>query len=260
MNLALYSAATGMQAQQLNLNNIANNISNVNTPGYKRQKVEFQDILYQTPEAAGGDTGSGSYVPVGIEMGNGTKVSATGRVYTQGELTQTDAPLDLAIEGAGFFEIEKPDGTTAFTRDGSFKLNSDGEVVTSDGYRVLSGFQTIPTDSTGVYVSSNGYVTVETPSADQTFRLELTRFANPAGLKSLGSNLFEETLASGSAEVGNPDEAGFGGINQGYLELSNVNIVEEMVNMIVAQRSYEINSKSIQTADEMLSRVNQLKR
>ncbi len=260
MNLSLYSAATGMEAQQLNLNNISNNIANVNTTGFKRSKIEFQDLLYQNPKPQGGDVGAGNTVPTGIELGNGTKVVATSKVFTQGQMTQTGERLDLAIEGGGFLEVTKPDGTSAYTRDGALKVSSDGRVTTSDGLPLASGFQTFPINITGVFMASTGEVTVQTPNGDQNFRIQLTRFANPSGLKSLGGNLYNETEASGNPETGNPGEDGFGAIRQGFLEMSNVNVVEEMINMIIAQRAYEINSKSIQTSDEMLSRINQLKR
>lgn len=261
MNLSLYSAATGMEAQQLNLNTIANNLANVNTPGFKRSKIEFQDLLYQKPtRASGTDSGGGNLVPTGTEVGNGTRVSATAKVFTQGELTNTGEKLDLAIQGDGFFEVQKPDGTIAYTRDGSFKTNAQGTVVTSDGLPVLSGFQTIPTGATAVTIAEDGQVTVQTSSGTTTFRLNLTRFANPAGLQSLGGNLYAETPASGSPEVGQPAEQGMGSIMQGYIEGSNVSIVEEMVNLIVAQRAYEINSKSVQASDEMLQNVAQMKR
>lgn len=261
MNLSLYSAATGMESQQLNLNTIANNLANVNTPGFKRSKIEFQDLLYQKPtRASGTDSGGGNIVPTGVEVGNGTRVSATAKVFTQGQLTNTGQQLDLAIQGDGFFEVQKPDGTVAFTRDGSFKTNAQGQVVTTDGLPVLSGFQPIPSNATAVSIAENGQVTVQTPSGSNTFRLTLTHFANPAGLQSLGGNLYSETAASGTPEVGQPSEQGLGSIMQGYIEGSNVNIVEEMVNLIVAQRAYEINSKSIQASDEMLQNVAQMKR
>ncbi len=260
MNLSLYSAATGMEAQQLNLNNIANNIANVNTTGFKRSKIEFQDLLYQNPKPQGGDAGAGNTVPTGIELGNGSKVVATSKVFTQGQMTQTGEKLDVAIEGAGFFEVQRTDGTTAYTRDGALKVGPDGRVTTSDGLPLLSGFQTLPINTTGVFIASTGEITVQTASGDQTFRVQLTRFPNPSGLKSLGGNLYDETEASGTPETGNPGENGLGAIRQGFLEMSNVNVVEEMINMIIAQRAYEINSKSIQTSDEMLSRINQLKR
>ncbi len=260
MNLSLYSAATGMEAQQLNLNTIANNLANVNTPGFKRSKIEFQDLLYQKPRSSGTDSGGGNLVPTGVEVGNGTRVAATSKEFTQGQLTQTGSKLDLAIQGDGFFEVQKPDGTVAFTRDGSFKLNAQGQVVTIDGLPVLSGFQTIPTGASAINIAEDGQVTVQSPSGNTTFRLSLSRFANPAGLRSLGSNLYEETAASGTPEQGQPSENGFGHTIQGYVEASNVNIVEEMVALITAQRAYEVNSKSIQASDEMLQNVANMKR
>ena len=260
MNLSLYSAATGMEAQQLNLNTIANNLANVNTTGFKRSKIEFQDLLYQKPRSAGAEAAGGNVIPTDIEIGNGSRVAATSKAFTQGQVTQTGKELDIAIQGDGFFEVQRPDGTTAYTRDGSFKLNASGQVVTSDGLPVLSGFQAVPTGTTSISIAETGEVTVEGASGSQTYRISLTRFANPAGLKSLGGNLYEETNASGTPEQGNPGEQGFGQVLQRYLEGSNVNIVEEMVNLIVAQRAYEINSKSIQTSDEMLQNVAQMKR
>ncbi|HEX9785066.1 MAG TPA: flagellar basal-body rod protein FlgG [Opitutaceae bacterium] len=260
MNLALYSAASGMEAQQINLNTISNNIANVNTAGFKKSKTEFKDLFYQATRAAGTEAGAGNLVPTSVEIGNGSQVVSTSKVFTQGQLTQTGGELDLAIEGEGFFEIERPDGTSAFTRDGSFKVGSDGRVMTSEGLPVLSGFQAIPAGTTSTGVSSTGEVTLTTPNGTQNFRLQVTRFQNPSGLQSLGGNLFAETPGSGVPEIGNPSEAGFGTLRQGFLETSNVNVVEEMVNMILAQRAYEINSKSIQTSDEMLQRISQLKR
>ncbi len=260
MNLSLYSAATGMEAQQLNLNTIANNLANVNTPGFKRSKVEFQDLLYQNPRASGADSGGGNLVPTGVEVGNGSRVASTSKVFTQGQLTNTGEKLDIAIQGEGFYEIQRPDGTRAYTRDGSFKLNAQGQVVTTDGLPVLSGFQPIPQGTTSVSVGQQGEVTVQSPNGTQTFTLQLARFANPAGLRSLGGNLYEETAASGTPELGKPGEQGFGQTIQGYIENSNVNIVEEMVNLIIAQRAYEINSKSVQASDEMLQNVNNMKR
>lgn len=260
MNLSLYSAATGMEAQQLNLNTIANNLANVNTPGFKRSKIEFQDLLYQSPRASGSDSGGGNLVPTGVEVGNGSRVAATSKVFTQGQLTNTGEKLDVAIEGDGFFEVQRPDGTRAYTRDGSFKLNAQGQVVTVDGLPVLSGFQPIPAGATSVNIAQDGSVTVQSGTGTTTFNLTLTRFANPSGLRSLGGNLYEETAASGTPENGKPGEQGFGNTVQGYIENSNVNIVEEMVNLIVAQRAYEINSKSVQTSDEMLQNVANMKR
>lgn len=260
MNLSLYSAATGMEAQQLNLNSIANNLANVSTPGFKRSTIEFQDLLYQKPRTAGAENGGGDLVPTGIEVGNGSRVAATTKVFTQGQLTNTGERLDLALQGDGFFEVQRPDGTTAYTRDGSFKLNASGQVVTTDGRPVLSGFQNVPTGTVSISISENGEVSYQSPGGSQTFRLTLTRFANPAGLESLGGNLYAESNSSGTPETGQPGEQGFANVMQGYKENSNVNIVEEMVNMIIAQRAYEVNSKSIQASDEMLQNVNQLKR
>jgi flagellar basal-body rod protein FlgG len=260
MNLSLYSAATGMEAQQLNLNTIANNLANVNTPGFKRSKIEFQDLLYQNPRASGSDGGGGNLIPTGVEVGNGARVAATSKVFTQGQLTNTGEKLDIAIQGDGFYEIQRPDGTRAYTRDGSFKLNAQGQVVTADGLPVLSGFQSIPQGTTSISVSQDGQVTLQGANGTSSFSLTLTRFANAAGLQSLGGNLYAETPASGTPEAGKPGEQGFGQTIQGYIENSNVNIVEEMVNLITAQRAYEINSKSIQTSDEMLQNVANMKR
>ncbi len=260
MNLSLFSAATGMEAQQLNLNTIANNLANVNTPGFKRSTIEFQDLLYQKPRTAGAEAGGGNLVATGIEMGNGSRVAATSKVFTQGQLTNTGEKLDFALQGDGFFEIQRPDGTSGYTRAGSFNLSADGQVVTTDGLPVLNGFQPVPAGTTGITVAENGEVTYQSADGNQTFRLTLSRFANPSGLESLGGNLYAETDASGIAEAGQPGEQGFGSVIQGYIETSNVNIVEEMVNLIIAQRAYEVNSKSIQTSDEMLQNINQLKR
>ncbi len=260
MNLSLYSAATGMEAQQLNLNTIANNLANVNTPGFKRSTIGFQDLLYQKPRNAGAENGGGNLLPTGIEVGNGSRVASTSKVFTQGQLTNTGERLDLALQGDGFFEVQRPDGSTAYTRDGTFKLNAAGQVVTSEGLPVLSGFQPVPPGTTAINIAENGEVTYQSAGGSQSFRLTLTRFANPAGLQSLGSNLHAATGASGTPETGQPGEEGFASVMQGYVETSNVNIVEEMVALIVAQRAYEVNSKSIQTSDEMLQNINQLKR
>ena len=260
MNLSLYSAATGMEAQQMNLNTIANNLANVNSRGFKRSKIEFQDMLYQKPRSAGAQVGGGNQLPTGIEVGNGTRVVATSKVFSQGQLTATSEKFDFAIQGDGFFEVQRPDGTIGYTRDASFKVNANGQIVTSDGLPVLSGFQVIPPGTTAVTVAENGEVTLKSDAGQQTFRLTLTRFANPSGLESMGANLYRETTASGTPETGAPNEQGFGSIQQGFVEASNVNIVEEMVNMILAQRAYELNSKAIQSSDDMLRNVNELKR
>jgi len=260
MNLSLYSAATGMEAQQLNLNTISNNIANVNTTGFKKSKVEFQDLLYQNVSSAGGQTATGNIVPTSVSVGNGVKVSSTSKVFTQGQLTQTGEEMDIAIEGEGFLQVDYPDGNIVFTRDGALKISSTGEIVTSQGMP-LTGLGTVPTEAVSVYVATDGQITYSlSDGTTQTgTRIQLARFANPGGLKSIGGNLFQETEASGTAETGSPDENGYGKIRQNYLEMSNVNVVQEMVNMIVAQRAYEINSKAIQTSDDMLSQINQLK-
>jgi flagellar basal-body rod protein FlgG len=260
MNLSLYSAASGMESQQLNLNVIANNLANVNTSGFKRSKIDFQDLLYQKPRNSGAETGGGNIVPTGVEVGNGARVAATSKVFTQGQLNATGEKLDVAIQGDGFFEVQRADGTIAYTRDGSFKLSPTGQVVTNDGLPILNGFQPVPPGTTSISIADTGEVTFEGPGGNQTFRMTLTRFANASGLRSLGGNLYEETTASGTPEQGSPGENGFGTVLQGYTEGSNVNVVEEMVNLIVAQRAYEINSKSIQTSDEMLQNIANLKR
>jgi flagellar basal-body rod protein FlgG len=259
MNLSLYSAATGMEAQEMTLNTIANNLANVNTPGFKRSRIEFQDLLYSKPRAAGADAGNGSTVPTGVELGNGSRAAATAKVFTQGQLTSTGQQLDLAIQGDGFFAIQKPDGTLGYTRDGSFKVSAQGQVVTADGMVVLSGFQAIPQGTTQISVDSGGDVTLQGPNGTSTFTLTLSRFTNPAGLDSSGGNLYAETVASGAPTTGQPGQQGFGSIVQGYLEGSNVSVVTEMVNMIVAQRAYEINSKAVQASDQMLQNANQLR-
>lgn len=250
-----------MEAQQVNLNTIANNIANVNTTGFKRSKVEFQDLLYQNQREAGGETGGGNAVPTGVAMGNGVKVVSTSKVFTQGQLTETGEQMDVAIKGEGFLQVNNTDGTIVYTRDGALKLSPTGEIVTSDG-KILTGLGTVPPESVGVYIAPGGQMTFTMADGrtQQGPQIQLARFSNPGGLKALGGNLYQATEASGQPEVGAPDENGYGSIQQGYLEMSNVNVVQEMVNMIVAQRAYEINSKAIQSSDQMLSVINQLKR
>ncbi|MDP0499592.1 MAG: flagellar basal-body rod protein FlgG [Verrucomicrobiota bacterium JB022] len=260
MNLSLYASATGMEAQQLNLNNIANNIANVNSTGYKRSKVEFQDLLYQSQAPKGGDVGGGGTAPTGIEVGNGSRAVSTTKVFSQGQLTQTDNQWDVAIDGEGFFQLTRADGSTVYTRDGSLKVDPTGQIVNNNGL-VYTGLGAVPANVTGVFVAPTGEVSFETPNGIVPGPvIQMTRFSNPNGLKSLGGNLYEETQGSGAPVVGNAGTDGFGVLRQNYLEMSNVNVVEEMVNMIVAQRAYEINSKAIQTSDEMMATVNQLKR
>lgn len=259
---AMRTAATGMVAQQMNVDNIANNLANVNTTGYKKSSIEFQDVLYQNYRRAGTATAIGSEVPTGLSIGYGTRVSATVRQFTEGNLTPTGNPLDLAIDGDGFFQVTRPDGTLAYTRDGAFKISGEGQIVTSDGY-FLEPQISIPEDATAVSVGQDG--TVEVLVAGQTDpqqvgQIELARFVNPAGLNAIGRNLMIPTRASGDPITDIPSQGGLGQLDQGYLEMSNVEVVDEMVNMIVAQRSYEMNSKAIQTADDMAGIANNIKR
>jgi flagellar basal-body rod protein FlgG len=257
---ALYSAAAGMESQQMNLDVISNNLANVNTTGYKMSKLQFQDLLYQTIRAAGSDQGAGNQLPESLQIGQGSMPVSTERIFTQGELTQTGGNLDVAIQGNGFFEVQMPDGTLAYTRDGSFKSNSQGIIVTSDGYPVQGGFQPVPAGTTNITISASGQVTYTTASGTTNSQIQLARFNNPGGLDALGHNLYKETTASGTAELGDPSQNGFGGLQQGYLEGSNVSVVQEMVNLILAQRAYEVNSKAVQAADEMMQQSNNLQR
>lgn len=260
MNLSLYTSSTGMEAQQTMLNTISNNLANSNTTGFKRAKVEFQDMLYQSQRDAGSETGSGNNLPVGIEVGNGTQVVSTGRIFTQGTVKQTGEQFDIALDGNGFLEVELPDGSTGYTRDGGLKVGSDGTILTSNGDPLLSNFQAVPDGAEAVSISPDGNVTIRTDEGSTTFQIRIARFTNPSGLRSVGSNIYRETEASGQAETGVPGQDGFARVLQGHLETSNVNVVEEMVNMITTQRAYEINSKAIQTSDQMLSTIAQLKR
>jgi flagellar basal-body rod protein FlgG len=258
---AMNIAATGMIAQQTNVEVIANNIANQSTTGFKRQRAEFQDLLYQT-ERRGGATSSdsGTIVPIGVQVGLGVKTAAINRINIQGNLIQTGNPLDLAIQGRGFFQILQPDGTTAYTRDGSLALSPTGEIVTADGFVVQPGI-TIPQNTISVSVNSSGQVQalVAGQLVPQTVgQLQLANFPNEAGLEALGNNLLLETPASGQATTGNPGSTGFGTLNQGLIETSNVDIVSEITNLITAQRAYEMNSKVIQATDQMMSSLNQI--
>lgn len=262
MNRSLWIAATGMEAQQLNIDVISNNLANVNTVGFKKSRADFQDLLYQNIKVPGAASSTTNQVPTGIQIGHGVRPVATQKMFSQGNFQETGNSLDLAIEGDGFFKITQPDGTVAYTRSGAFKLNSEGQIVTSDGYLIEPSI-TIPSDATSVSISSDGIVSVkqsDSTSTTEVGNIELGRFINPAGLQAMGKNLFLPTPASGDVTAGTPGEGGFGTIAQGYLEMSNVSVVEEMVNMIIAQRAYEINSKAIQTSDDMLQMANNLKR
>ena len=258
----LWTAASGMQAQELNINVISNNLANVNTTGFKRSRADFQDLLYQTLRSAGVASSAGTVVPTGIQVGHGTRPAAVQKIFIQGDFQHTKNDLDLVIEGDGFFQILQPNGETAYTRAGSFKLDNEGRIVSSDGY-LIEPEMSIPNDTISINIGTDGTVSImqagET-DPDELGTIELARFINPAGLNAIGRNLFLPTGASGDPVTGIAGEDGFGTIAQCYLEMSNVSAVEEMVNMIVAQRAYEINSKSIQTADEMLQMANNLKR
>jgi len=262
MMRSLWSAATGMVAQQTNIDVIANNLANVNTVGFKASRVDFQDLVYQTYAEPGAAATQSTQIPTGVQVGLGTRFAAIQRIYSPGEMRQTGNTLDLAIEGDGFFQVLLPDGRTAYTRDGAIKLDGQGRLVTSDG-NPLDPEITIPPDATGVTIGSDGTVSVTLAGqneSEQLGQLTLAKFLNPAGLTSIGRNLLLPTGASGDPLVASPGTEGMGTLAQGFLELSNVSVIEEMVNMIVAQRAYEVNSKCIQVADEMLSMANTLHR
>lgn len=259
---ALWTAGTGMSAQQTNLDVIANNIANVNTTGFKRSRADFQDLMYQNLRVQGTTSEGGNQVPTGIEIGHGTMLAAVQKVFLQGDYQQTENELDLAIEGNGFMQIALPSGDKAYTRAGSLKKDAEGRICTSDGY-LLDPNITIPANTTSLSIQADGTVSVQVQGQtkpQQIGKIELYTFPNVTGLKSMGKSLYLETDASGTAVSGKPGENGLGTILQGYMEMSNVNIMQEMVNMIVAQRAYEVNSKAIQAADEMLQMANNVKR
>ncbi|MBF0274501.1 MAG: flagellar basal-body rod protein FlgG [Nitrospinae bacterium] len=259
---ALFSAANGMQAQQTNMNVISNNLANVNTSGFKRSRADFQDLFYQTHRAPGTINQAGNEVPTGVQIGLGSKTAATQRIHTEGDLINTKADLDLAITGKGYFQITLPDGSTGYTRNGSFKLNSNGEMVNSDGLLLADGI-TIPNTATSVSIAQDGTVayTLSTSTTPVTAgNIQLASFTNDAGLDSLGGSIYKETQTSGTVTLGTPGTNQFGVVQQGFLEQSNVNIVDELVNMIVAQRAYEVNSKAVKSTDEMIQTATNLKR
>jgi len=262
MMRALYTSATGMMAQQLNMDVIANNLANVNTVGFKRSRADFQDLLYQEMRPAGTEVSQGAQSPTGLEVGLGVKPGATETMFDQGTLQNTGNNLDVAIEGDGFYKVLLPDGSSGYTRDGAFKRDSQGKLVNSDGYAIQPEI-TIPADASSIAIGKDGTVSITRGGSNTPANignLTLTRFSNPAGLTHLGGNNYQETAASGSPTDGTPGQGGFGQLAQGTLEMSNVQIVQEMVNMITAQRAYEVNSKAIQTADDMLQTANQLRR
>ena len=258
---ALSIAATGMLAQQTNVEVIANNLANMNTTGYKQQRAEFQDLLYQNVEQPGAQSSdSGTLLPSGIQLGAGVRTAAVYRIISQGSLTNTSNPYDMAINGMGYFRVTMPDGTDAYTRAGNFGLSPEGQIVTDKGYTVAPGIA-IPANATGITISAQGQVQATVPGQTtpaSVGQLELTRFPNEGGLNAIGDNLFTETPSSGSPQSGVPGSVGYGTIQQGFLEGANVNAVEEMTSLITAQRAYEMNSKVITAADQMMQQTSQL--
>lgn len=259
---SLFTASTGMNAQDLNVSVIANNLANVNTTGFKRSRPDFQDLLYQNLRLVGTITENGNQVPTGMQLGLGVKPAAIQKNFLQGDFVQTENDFDLAIQGKGFFQITQPDGTIAYSRAGSFKLDNTGQIVTSDGL-VMEPAITVPADALTVSIDNQGSVSVTTPGTTAPTVLgtiQLATFPNPAGLQAIGFNLLLESDASGSPTTGSPGVDDRGSVQQGFLELSNVSVVEEMVSLITAQRAYEVNSKTVQTADDLLQIANNLKR
>jgi len=258
---ALYSAASGMNAQQSNLDNIANNLANSNTNGYKSRQAQFQDLLYQNTTQPGAAAGQQTIVPTGLQVGLGTRQSSNEVIFTQGSLVQTQNPLDLAIQGNGFFQIQQPSGSLAYTRDGSFHLDKNGNIVTNDGNPIQPGI-TIPANAQNIAIAADGtvsFTTQGTTASQLAGQIQLGLFPNPGGLNALGGNLYQPTDASGDVTLANPGgPEGLGTVLQGYTEQSNVSVVTEFINMIVAQRSYEANSKVIKAADEMYQDINNL--
>ncbi|TXH06008.1 MAG: flagellar basal-body rod protein FlgG [Nevskiaceae bacterium] len=258
MNQALWVAKTGLDAQQTRMSVVSNNLANVNTTGFKKGRAAFEDLLYQTVRQPGAQTSQQTQAPTGLMLGTGVRVVATDKSFTQGSLQQTGNALDVGINGRGFFQIQLPDGSIGYTRDGSFQLNSQGQVVTSSGYTLQPGI-TIPQGAQSISIGHDGVVSVQLAgqaAPQQVGTLTIADFINPAGLQAKGENLYAETGASGPPQTGTPGLNGLGTLASGSLESSNVNIVEEMVNMIETQRAYEINSKAIQTTDSMLQYVN----
>lgn len=265
MMRALWSAASGMIGQQFNIDTISNNLSNVNTAGFKKARVDFEDLIYQSIRRAGTPATINTMYPTGVEVGLGTRVAATQKMYTQGSPQLTENKTDLCIFGEGFFKIRMPDGTEAYTRNGSFTVDANGDLVTAHGNYVVEPPITLPRNyiKDSLTITQDGKVTYRIPQYDDDIvagQIHLYRFVNPAGLKNIGNNMVKETVASGAAFEGIPASSGYGQTLQGFLEMSNVKIVEEMVSMIVAQRAYEFNSKAIQTSDSMLGSAVMLKR
>jgi len=258
---SLYTAASGMEVQQMNLDNISNNLANINTTGFKKVRAEFQDLLYQTIKSPGADTTNTTETPNGIQIGLGAKLIATNRVFGQGSLKNTGRSLDMAVMGRGFFQVTLPNGNTGFTRDGSFTLDQNGQVVTSSGY-LLDPNITVPQEALGIFVGTDGTVSVDIgdPEPQNVGQIQMATFINPSGLKAMGGNVYTATNASGDAQVGNPGAQGFGEIQSTFLEISNVSVAEEMINMIIGQRAFEATSRSVRTADQVLTEITNLKR
>ena len=257
---SLYIAKTGLEAQQTNLDVITNNLANVSTNGFKKSRAVFEDLLYQNVRQPGAQSSQQTQLPSGLQIGTGVRAVATERIHTQGNPQQTGNSKDVMINGSGFFQVLMPDGTTAYTRDGSFQTDNNGQLVTSSGY-VLQPPITVPSNALTMTVGRDGTVSVTTPGTvapTQIGSIQVSNFVNPAGLESLGENLYAETGASGTAQTSTPGTNGTGVLMQGFVETSNVNVVEEMVNMIQTQRAYEINSKAITTSDQMLQKISQL--
>jgi flagellar basal-body rod protein FlgG len=257
---SLWISKTGMEAQQTQLDTISNNLANASTNGYKRAHAVFEDLMYQNLRQAGANSSEQTTLPTGLQAGLGTRAVATARSFTQGNLQQSSNPLDIAIRGNGFFEVQMPDGTTGYTRDGSFQVSATGQLVTNNGYTVNPGI-TIPANAQSVTIGNDGTVTVQLPgqAAPQSVgTIQIANFINPAGLEPKGQNLFAETAASGTPNAGTPGQNGLGSLQQGFVETSNVNVVEELVQMIQTQRAYELNSKAIQTSDQMLQKLSQM--
>jgi flagellar basal-body rod protein FlgG len=262
MLTALYTASTGMQAQQVNIDVIANNLANVNTTGFKRSRADFQDLLYQTILPAGAASSNQTEIPTGIQVGLGSRLAAVQRLFLQGDVQLTENQLDIAIDGAGFLQILQPNGDLAYSRAGALKLDSQGRIVNSDGYP-LEPEIVVPNDAVNIAIGADGTVSVMQPgnvASQEIGQIRLVNFPNPTGLTGLGRGLFQITTASGDPVEGVPGEEGLGSISQGFLEISNVSVVEEMVNLITGQRAYEINSRAIQAADEMLQNTVNLRR
>lgn len=257
---SLYIAKTGMEAQQTQLDTISHNLANVSTNGFKRGHAVFEDLIYQNLRQAGANSSEQTQLPTGLQVGLGVRPVATSRIFAQGNLQQSSNPLDVAIKGQGFFQIQLPDGTTGYTRDGSFQVDAQGQLVTNAGYVVQPGI-TLPANAQSVTIANDGTVSAQIPGQplpQVIGQLQLASFVNPAGLEPKGQNLYGETAASGTPNAGAPGGNGLGSLQQGYVETSNVNVVEELVAMIQTQRAYELNSKAIQTSDQMLARLGQL--